>query len=62
LDAALRTIIARRNPNLFIFTVGLMLGQGVAAFHLVVAWQGLTFLYHAIRTATALGSAQPKAA
>ena len=61
-DAALRTVIARRNPNLFIFTVGLLLGQGVAAFHLVAVWQGLTFLYHAIRTATALGSAEPKAA
>jgi phosphatidylglycerophosphate synthase len=62
LDAALRTVISRRNPNLFIFTVGLLLGYGVLAFQIVVAWQAVTFLYHAWRTATALGTARPRTA
>ena len=51
LDAAVRTWIARRNVNLAIFVVGLVLGQAEAAFYLIAAWQGLTMLWHAIRTA-----------
>lgn len=50
LDAAVRTWIARRNVNLAIFVVGLVLGQAEAAFYLIAAWQGATMLWHAIRT------------
>lgn len=50
LDGWVRTIIARRNVNLVILTVGLALGHGVAAFHVIVAWQVLTALWHGART------------
>ncbi len=51
LDGTVRTWIARRNVNLVIFTIGLALGAGSAAFMLITAWQGLTFFWHASRTA-----------
>ncbi len=51
LDAAARTWIARRNVNLFMFTLGLLLGFPEAAFFAVVGWQGATMAWHAARTA-----------
>lgn len=56
LDAAVRTWIARRNVNLVIFTVGLLVGQAPAAFLLICFWQGATMLWHAVRTAWLIGS------
>lgn len=56
LDGAVRTWIARRNVNLVIFAVGLVIGQGVAAFTLICAWQGLTMAWHAVRTAWLIAS------
>lgn len=50
LDGAIRTWIARRNVNLAIFTVGLLIGHGAEAFYVVTAWQGLTMLWHGWRT------------
>jgi len=50
IDKAVRNVIARRNTNLLIFTVGLALGAGPTAFYAVVVWQGLTLAYHAART------------
>lgn len=50
LDGAVRTVIARRNVNLVIMTVGLALGHGVAAFVVVLAWHVLTALWHGART------------
>jgi phosphatidylglycerophosphate synthase len=50
LDARVRSIIARRNVNMAIFTVGLAVGMALEAFYVIVAWQGATFLWHASRT------------
>jgi phosphatidylglycerophosphate synthase len=55
LDAWLRTFIARRNTNLIIITAGLIVGEGIAAFYAVTAWQALTLAYHAGRTAWIFG-------
>jgi len=49
LDARVRGIISRRNINLAILTVGLVLGEPVAAFYVVVVWQGATLVWHAAR-------------
>jgi phosphatidylglycerophosphate synthase len=49
LDVRLRTIISRRNVNLAIFTVGLLLGMPVAAFYLIVGWQVATLGFHSVR-------------
>lgn len=51
LDGTVRTWIARRNVNLVVFTLGVMLGFGAAAFLFITVWQGLTFVWHASRTA-----------
>ena len=51
LDGAVRAIIARRNINLLIFTAGLAAGAAETGFYAVVAWQGLTMLWHIWRTA-----------
>jgi phosphatidylglycerophosphate synthase len=50
LDARIRAIIARRNVNMAIFTVGLAFGLANEAFYVIVAWQGATLAWHAIRT------------
>lgn len=50
IDAAVRTIIARRNTNLLIFTAGLALGRPDIAFYIVTGWQGLTLAWHTVRT------------
>ena len=50
LDGTVRTWIARRNVNLVIFTVGVALSVGSAAFLFITVWQGLTFVWHAART------------
>ncbi len=49
-DAFARTWIARRNVNVAIFTVGLIVGAGAGAFMAVAAWQGVTMAWHAWRT------------
>lgn len=51
IDVALRTWISRRNINVPIFTVGLLVGAPVAAFYIIFAWQILTLLFHAVRLA-----------
>ncbi|MEM7498477.1 MAG: CDP-alcohol phosphatidyltransferase family protein [Pseudomonadota bacterium] len=51
LDGKVRAVISRRNINLLILTVGLVLGLETAAFALVVAWQAATCLWHGLRTA-----------
>ncbi|MEP3673942.1 CDP-alcohol phosphatidyltransferase family protein [Sulfitobacter sp.] len=50
LDGTVRTFIARRNVNLVIFTLGVAIGLGSAAFLFITVWQGLTFAWHAART------------
>lgn len=49
IDIRMRTWISRRNINVPIFTLGLLLGIPGVAFAAVVAWQGLTFGFHAVR-------------
>ncbi|MFQ5698580.1 MAG: CDP-alcohol phosphatidyltransferase family protein [Myxococcota bacterium] len=49
LDRRLRTVISRRNINLPIFTLGLVIGEAPAAFLAIVAWQLVTLLFHAVR-------------
>lgn len=49
LDVRMRTFVSRRNVNLPIFTVGLLLGVGEQAFYLIAVWQGLTALFHLTR-------------
>jgi hypothetical protein len=51
LDGIVRSFIARRNITMTIMAFGVLLGVGPAAFYVITAWQGLTFAWHAARTA-----------
>ncbi len=51
LDGFVRTWIARRNVNLVVFTLGIAVGLGPEAFMFITIWQGLTFVWHSLRTA-----------
>jgi phosphatidylglycerophosphate synthase len=48
-DVQMRTYISRRNINLPLFTVGLILGIPGFAFFLIVLWQVVTLVYHYTR-------------
>ncbi len=48
-DVRMRTWISRRNINVPLFTLGLILGAAREAFALIVAWQVLTLGFHAVR-------------
>jgi phosphatidylglycerophosphate synthase len=48
-DVRLRTFISRRNVNLPVFTLALPLGLGVPAFYAILAWQGASATFHAVR-------------
>ncbi|HEU4430176.1 MAG TPA: CDP-alcohol phosphatidyltransferase family protein [Myxococcota bacterium] len=50
IDVKMRTFISRRNVNLPVFTLALPLGLGAEAIVLVFAWQGVCFVFHAVRT------------
>jgi len=49
LDVQVRSFVSRRNVNLPLFTGGLLLGAAVPAFYAIVAWQGATLVFHAVR-------------
>lgn len=49
IDVKLRTFTSRRNINLAVFVVALMVGLGNEAFYAIVGWQALTALYHFVR-------------
>ena len=49
LDERMRTFISRRNINLPLFMVGMLLGIPVPVFYLIVAWQVASFLFHTER-------------
>lgn len=51
MDAFVRSFIARRNINLPLFLVGVVLGLEREAFLLIVAWQVATLVWHACRIA-----------
>lgn len=48
-DTQMRTYISRRNINLPLFTVGLLLGVPSFTFFLIVCWQIATLVYHYTR-------------
>lgn len=50
LDEKVRSVIARRNINMVIFGVALLIGQGEAGLLVVTLWQGLTLAWHIYRT------------
>jgi hypothetical protein len=45
----MRTFISRRNINLPLFTVGVILGIPVFTFAVIILWQVVTFAYHSTR-------------
>jgi phosphatidylglycerophosphate synthase len=49
IDVRARTFISRRNVNLPVFTVGLLVGAPVAAFAAILVWQAVTLVFHAVR-------------
>ena len=49
LDSWFREITARRNPNLFILTVAIILGAPREGFLAVAAWTIISFVFHTIR-------------
>ena len=49
LDETMRTFISRRNINLPLFMVGLLVGLPAAVFYLIVAWQLASFVFHTDR-------------
>jgi phosphatidylglycerophosphate synthase len=51
LDGFVRTFIARRNINLPLFMIGVILGYAREAFLLIVAWQVITLVWHTCRIA-----------
>ncbi len=55
LDGAVRTWIARRNINMVILCVALLVGEGTAGMVACAAWQGLTLAWHTARTAQLWG-------
>jgi len=59
LDARVRGIISRRNINLAILTVGLVLSAEATAFLVMTAWQGATLLWHAARLAILVPRQRP---
>jgi len=62
LDSWFREITARRNPNLFILTVSVILGAPGQGFVAVAFWTAICFLFHTVRILqAALAKAMGKA-
>jgi len=62
IDSWFREITARRNPNLFILTLAVILGNPRDGFLAVAAWTAISFAFHMVRIlqaalATAIGRA-----
>ncbi len=55
IDGLVRTFISRRNINLPLFTLGLILGVAKPVFWLIVVWQIATVVWHAGRVAWIIG-------
>jgi phosphatidylglycerophosphate synthase len=49
LDVRMRTFISRRNINVPLFTVGLIVGVPIPVFYLIGLWQVATFAFHTER-------------
>lgn len=52
-DSRFRLITARRNPNMVILVVALLLGRPDVGFELVALWTLLSLIFHAVRLAQA---------
>jgi hypothetical protein len=61
IDGLVRTFISRRNINLPLFTLGLIVGVGRPVFWFIVAWQIATFAWHAGRVAWIIARKQQPA-
>jgi phosphatidylglycerophosphate synthase len=53
LDSAFRQITARRNPNLIILSIAVLLGAPAFGFELVAWWTIISFAFHCFRIAQA---------
>lgn len=58
-DSFMRTITARRNPNLLIFMLAVIAGFPETGLLLVAGWTVICFVFHGIRLAQAFASRQP---
>jgi phosphatidylglycerophosphate synthase len=56
IDSWFREITARRNPNLFILTVAIVLGAPGQGFVAVAAWTAICFMFHTIRILQAVAA------
>lgn len=59
IDAVMREITARRNPNLLIFMVATLLGQPAIGLLLVAVWTAICVPFHAIRLVQAYAARGP---
>jgi phosphatidylglycerophosphate synthase len=60
-DVRMRTFVSRRNVNLVIMTLGVLLGAGRAALWAIFSWQVLTAIYHLVRLVQCWSVADAKA-
>ena len=56
IDSCMRTITARRNPNLLILTGSVLVGWPAIGFHLVAIWTLVCTLFHTVRFIQSLGA------
>lgn len=56
LDSRFRLITARRNPNLIILSIAVLLGAPDIGFEVVAWWTILSFLFHCLRIAQAFAA------
>lgn len=58
-DSFMRTITARRNPNLLIFMLAVLAGFPETGFLLVAAWTVICFVFHGVRLGQAFAASGP---
>jgi hypothetical protein len=59
IDSFMRTITARRNPNLLIFMIAALIGFAETGFLLVALWTVICFIFHGVRLLQALLTSRP---
>ncbi len=58
-DSFMRTITARRNPNLLIFTLAVAAGAPGTGFLIIAGWTVACLVFHGVRVMQALASRRP---
>ncbi|WP_018147800.1 CDP-alcohol phosphatidyltransferase family protein [Henriciella marina] len=58
-DSFMRTITARRNPNLLIFMLAVVVGFPETGFLLVATWTLVCFVFHGVRLGQAFAASKP---